>query len=130
MGRPRVYANPSERVAAWKRANPERHRKHTRESVARWRRRNPEKVAAQREIERLGYGLTSVELDDMRLAAAGACTICGKKYGNRNLYIDHDHATGRVRGLLCRECNLGLAMFTDSPEKLRAAAVYLERVSV
>ena len=41
--------------------------------------------------------------------------------------VDHDHETGAVRGLLCRECNLGLAAFRESPTALRRAAGYLER---
>lgn len=55
----------------------------------------------------------------------GKCAICGAPK-KRELVIDHDHATGFTRGLLCQPCNNGLGHFKDSPESLRAAALYLE----
>jgi hypothetical protein len=53
-----------------------------------------------------------------------ACGIC--KAPAKPLCIDHCHATGKVRGFLCRECNLGLGNYHDDPARMRAAAVYLE----
>jgi len=55
------------------------------------------------------------------------CWICGKVRVNRRLHIDHDHKTGKIRGLLCMACNRGLAWFKDKPENLRNAAKYLRR---
>lgn len=51
------------------------------------------------------------------------CIICGLE---TNVVVDHDHATGDVRGGLCTNCNLGLGHFKDNPELLRLAALYLE----
>ena len=54
--------------------------------------------------------------------ALDACTICGDV---GSLVVDHDHRTGRVRGALCRRCNLGLGHFRDDPELLELAALYI-----
>jgi hypothetical protein len=57
------------------------------------------------------------------------CGICGKvpSEGQNRLSRDHDHATGKPRGLLCWGHNLGLKRFHDNPDELRAAVTYLER---
>lgn len=53
------------------------------------------------------------------------CEICGEAENRRE--VDHDHATGKVRGSLCRTCNVGLGSYKDNPVLLRLAALYLER---
>jgi predicted NAD/FAD-dependent oxidoreductase len=62
----------------------------------------------------------------------GRCMICNTDQpGTESGYwpVDHDHATGRVRALLCSACNAGLGLFGDDPARLRAAADYLETVN-
>jgi hypothetical protein len=60
------------------------------------------------------------------LARHGVCAICGVgQWGKKGPQIDHDAATGRVRGVLCVNCNNGLGRFHDDPVRLRAAADYL-----
>jgi hypothetical protein len=56
----------------------------------------------------------------------GICAICRETKIDR---IDHDHKTGKVRGLLCHCCNAALGLFRDLPDRLRAAAEYLENAS-
>lgn len=59
----------------------------------------------------------------------GLCDICGenRNYSNRSLSKDHDHNTGKFRGMLCTKCNLGLGKFSDNPELLIKAANYLNQ---
>jgi hypothetical protein len=74
------------------------------------------------------YGITLAEYNDMLAAQGGGCAICGaeRSVDGRTLAVDHCHATGRVRGLLCARCNYALGLIDDRPELLRRAAVYLE----
>lgn len=55
----------------------------------------------------------------------GGCAICGAAPKTRRLHIDHDHASGAVRGLLCHRCNRNLPT-SASAAWLRAAAAYVE----
>lgn len=74
------------------------------------------------------YGISLEQYNEMVVAQDGRCAICrGPPTRNGRLYVDHDHKTGKVRGLLCWEDNLVLGQAKDSPERLRAAAEYLER---
>lgn len=76
------------------------------------------------------YGLTSTDLENLLQKAGYKCQICGEKFRDdstqRNLYVDHDHNSGEIRGLLCRSCNTGLGMLKDSCTLLRKALIYLE----
>ena len=74
------------------------------------------------------HRLTIAQYDQMLQAQGGVCAICHQPEmveRNRHLAVDHDHRTGRIRGLLCLRCNRGLGLFLDLPERLRAAASYL-----
>jgi hypothetical protein len=59
-----------------------------------------------------------------------ACQVCGSSGSNRRLSVDHDHTSGKVRGLLCASCNFAIGNMGDDPDKLRAAANYLEETRV
>jgi hypothetical protein len=64
----------------------------------------------------------------MLTSQGGVCAICGRPPSEkRRLAVDHDHATGAVRGLLCVPCNQALGRFQDSPDVLAAAAMYVLR---
>lgn len=70
------------------------------------------------------YGMTVEQFEDLFQKQGGKCAIC-KLTSKRRLAIDHDHKTGRVRGLLCVTCNLGIGNFQDNPDTLVSAAAYL-----
>lgn len=73
------------------------------------------------------YGITKAELDLM-LEQHEACAICDTAdWGAKGPQVDHCHETGKVRGILCINCNNGLGRFRDDPTRLRAAADYVER---
>lgn len=72
------------------------------------------------------YGLTPRQYKRMLEEQSYVCAICGQTNKGRKLVIDHDHYTGRVRGLLCHLCNSGLGMFLDDVRLLSHAIVYLE----
>jgi hypothetical protein len=59
----------------------------------------------------------------------GLCAICGSPENGRyvHLSMDHCHDTGRIRGLLCNNCNRGIGLLKDNPELLRKAASYVEQ---
>jgi hypothetical protein len=59
----------------------------------------------------------------------GLCAICQTEIMGLP-HLDHDHETGKTRGVLCVKCNAGLGFFKDNPELLRAALAYLEGASV
>lgn len=73
---------------------------------------------------KLRYGLDRTDYDHMVAEQAGRCKLC-QSTQTKPLYVDHDHETGRVRGLLCFHCNVALGHFRDDPELLEAALSYL-----
>lgn len=75
------------------------------------------------------YGVTLAWYHETLAAQGGRCAVCGSadpKSRTGDFHVDHDHATGAVRGLLCHTCNVGLGSFKDSPAVARSAADYLE----
>jgi len=97
------------------------------------RNNNPDKAKDQH--LKYGYGITIKEYKALLDNQNGLCAICleeekhkDKRTGKiRSLAVDHDHTTGRVRGLLCSRCNRALGSFGDSIEILLRASKYLKR---
>lgn len=76
------------------------------------------------------YGITLDQWNQMFQDQNGLCLICKTdKPTGSGWHTDHDHVTGKVRGILCNNCNIGLGAYRDNPELLRKAADYLERVT-
>ena len=101
----------------WRKLNPGYDKEH----------RNPEQTreAAWMRL----YGITRDDYDRMLSAQEGRCAICytdkvGR--GHTHFHVDHNHATGKVRGLLCDKCNRGLGYFNDNASLLDVASKYIE----
>lgn len=72
------------------------------------------------------YGITKEEYALLQKEQNYSCAICGELIDeSSNLCVDHDHETGKVRGLLCAQCNKGLGHFRDSPKALMNAVRYI-----
>jgi hypothetical protein len=74
------------------------------------------------------YGMTTKEYDAMFLSQGKACAICKSVNPRAKVgwHIDHDHATGKVRGILCRFCNIMLGNARDNAELMLLAVSYLK----
>ncbi len=110
-----------------------------------WREDNPDKLKEQRNRSRprqqnyyqknkesfkdkflqRRYDISIHEYNSMLDLQNGNCKICNNPAGKKQLAVDHDHATGKVRGLLCSNCNTGLGLFKDDIKLLENARRYL-----
>lgn len=81
------------------------------------------------------YGITYETYEKMSKNQGNLCAICNNPQiikhivRNENLCLDHCHKSGKIRGLLCASCNIGIGHFKDNPEYLIAAAEYLKKHS-
>lgn len=145
MSDPR-YRDP-EYAKHWRAANPDKVRAQTQRKLERHRDENRARAAAHYAAHREDrkakarayyaahreeaattrmarkFGLTRETYAELVATHGGSCGICGLA---SRLGVDHDHATGQVRGLLCSKCNLLLGLGRDDPALLRSAADYLE----
>jgi len=71
------------------------------------------------------YNISIEDYGKMLQKQQGRCLICADVFSSTP-HVDHDHSTGKVRGLLCMACNTGLGQFKDSTEYLEQAIKYLE----
>src|SRR5437867_13162633 len=75
----------------------------------------------KRKPRRAELGLSLAEYDALLAAQGGGCAICDRPPKTRRLDVDHDHRTGKVRGLLCHRCNRGLPSWVTADWLLRAS---------
>ncbi len=125
--RQRYRADPGpyiRRAQEWQRENRERH-------LEAQRRRRSARGPAEKRGERdlhlsRQYGLTQDDFEFLLVAQAGRCAICDRAVGSA-LHVDHDHSSGRVRGLLCGSCNRAMGLFHEDAARFEAAGAYLRR---
>lgn len=83
-------------------------------------------------MRKMLYGITQSQYDEMLISQNGVCAICNMSNNekrDRALSVDHDHKTGKVRGLLCQRCNIGLGKFQDDIWIMELAILYLKKHS-
>lgn len=104
----------------------EKGRENNRNQARKWRKAHPGQIPGQRERMLLRrFGITLDEYDQMYWLQGGVCGLCGGlQSSGRRLCVDHDHATGKIRALLCTPCNI-LVGYAEH-ERLRDALEYLE----
>ena len=142
------YLKNKEKILSLDKEHYERNREKIRATEKRYRENNREKELLRKKIYRdshkekialyeKGYKRNRVvrpykikpeDYYAMLSNQGGKCAICGET-PEKDLYIDHDHSTGRVRGLLCVRCNTGIGWFRDNPVYLHNAEKYLFGVS-
>lgn len=111
-------------------------KKAMREYMKKWREANPDR-AIDNEMKKR-YGISLNDYNSMFDEQNGACAICHNEetrvdHWNKmvsRLAVDHDHKTGKVRGLLCHSCNNSLGHMHDDPSRMMQAAIYLASHSV
>lgn len=107
---------------AWRKANPEKHNAKHRSGEG----KELFKAYRKKWALKTRYNLTLEQYNAMLMTQNGVCLICnGNQSTRRALVVDHCHRSGKVRGLLCDPCNIGLANFRENKESLKNAITYL-----
>ena len=124
-------------IEVWKKKGRDYYLKHKKEAKLRskqryWENRVEELKQARKKHLRKKYGITPEQYDVMFKQQNGVCAICGKPERVRKntgvinrLSVDHDHKTGKVRGLLCHSCNVRVGVL-DNVKFIEKAKIYLK----
>lgn len=101
------------------------------------RKKHPKRHAAYRRKHHLKqfFNMTEEAYEELLIKQGGVCAICktddpGNRHKTKNLNVDHDHSSGKIRGLLCTSCNHALGKFKDDPLIIEAAVEYLRKNNV
>jgi hypothetical protein len=100
-----------------------------------WQQKHPIATARHKRNHHLlkKFGITLEEAEQILFKQGNLCAICKDPIEDkRGFYphVDHDHLTGRIRGILCFRCNAGLGAFKDDPRRLLAAIQYLSQEKI
>jgi len=93
------------------------------------------RMSSRRTMLKVKYGISLERYNEVLKEQNGVCAICKKAETNHSnkkgpvdsLRVDHCHSTGKVRGLLCSECNFGISKFDDDTNLLLEAIKYLKK---
>ena len=120
----RYYFANKEKCVAYRKAYYEAHKRDPGGQLERSKAKYKANPAILRLSNLAKYKLSIAEWNEMLIRQSGRCAIC--LFPMRSPHIDHDHTTGKVRGLLCSHCNRGLGAFYDSADSLLRAADYVK----
>lgn len=113
-------------VSDYHRSHPRKKQAYRPEAHRAYYQRNRERVRWQNTLKK--YGVTAAEYDVLFAFQHGACAICFHQppAGKKPLGVDHDHGTGKVRGLLCGPCNSAIGLLGDDVGRILMAAAYVQ----
>ncbi len=133
------------RAAEWRARNPEKAKEISRRANAKKRAENPEVIRAYNQAYReknrqalcdaereRKFGISRQEYAELFHSQNGTCAICcqpetATRMGKiKALAVDHSHVTGKVRGLLCSDCNMGIGKLKDDRNIILNAVKYLD----
>ena len=112
----------------WVKANPDK----VKEKKKRYLDKPESKIKATDTRLRNTFGISYNDYRALWITQGGVCAICNKpetrvvKSGPTQLAVDHDHATGKIRKLLCHKCNVALGLLDENPDRMRSMAEYIE----
>lgn len=147
-----LMSDKKEYLREWHQKNKERTRSRRREAMRRWYKRHRERIRKDQNSKRdprlwalrmkkyrddnkekvkghrlkAAYGINLGQFKNMLAAQDGKCAICLYSF-TKTPHVDHDHKTGKIRGLLCSQCNTGIGYFKEDIMILRSAENYLEK---
>ena len=125
-----LASNRAHRLARKEEINAKRRHRWASDHAYREKQLAPRRGRCQRREQlKVHYGITLEDYNRIYTDQGGACAICGA-VTQRALCVDHCHASGNVRGLLCRKCNTGLGCYNDSPDLMLKAIAYLGKYHV
>lgn len=115
------------KIREWKKRNPDKYKKIYNKAWIKYRETNKEGYE-RRKIYNIcrRYGISVEEYNRLQELQSYKCLICEREGNNRILSVDHDHTTGKVRGLLCNNCNIALGIFKEDIPIMKKAIKYLE----
>ena len=88
-----------------------------------WNRENKDKVKGYR--LKAKYSLLYSDYEKQSLLQNNCCLCCNRQVDT--LYVDHDHITGKIRGLICHKCNIGIGLLGDTLDSVLNAVAYLSK---
>jgi DNA-binding transcriptional MerR regulator len=126
----RTKEKVKKRLDIWREKNPEKYQEQYKNDIAKQKCKeyyHNNKDSVKNSYLKTNYGITLEDYNFLLEKQNEKCKICNNECPTgKSLAVDHNHETGKVRGLLCKNCNIGLGMFFDNIDFLESAVLYLK----